>query len=300
MKKTILLIAVLALLTCKNQAQTVTDINGNVYNTVVIGTQEWLTENLKTTKLNNGTPIPLVSDNQAWIDLTTPGYCWYGNLSTNGTTYGALYNWYTVNTNNLCPTGWSVPTDAEWSTLIDYLGGSSVAGDKLKEEGTAHWVMNPNATNESGFTGLPGGHRGGYGAFDLLRYIGSFWSSTEVDANFSGIYNLTMYGGLVQYFSEGKAAGKSVRCIKGGSTSVLNTQKPSINLILYPNPSDSRVTIRYTKSKEATLQVIDMLGKVIIEEQFIESIEIGLLNKGLYIVRLIDELDIITEKLTIQ
>lgn len=112
--------------------QTVTDIDGNVYNTVEIGTQQWMAENLKVTS-NEGTAIPLVTDGIGWNNLTTPGYCWYNNDNTTyGDVYGALYNWYGVNAGNFCPVGWHVPTDAEWTVLNDYLGGSSVAGGKLK------------------------------------------------------------------------------------------------------------------------------------------------------------------------
>ena len=122
----------------------VQDIDGNNYLTVTIGTQIWMAENLRTTKYNDGTAIPLVTDNTTWANLTTPAYCWYNNdAKTNGSTYGALYNWYSVNTKKLCPTGWHVPNDTEWTTLTTYLGGTAVAGGKLKETGTAHWYS-PN------------------------------------------------------------------------------------------------------------------------------------------------------------
>lgn len=280
--------------------QTVSDADGNVYNTVVIGTQEWINENLHTTKLNDGTPIPLVSDNTEWVNLTTPGYCWYNNLASNDTSYGALYNWYTVNTNKLCPTGWAVPTDAEWTTLVDYLGGSTVAGDKLKEAGTAHWAINPTATNESGFTALPGGQRGAYGVFDVQRYCATFWSSTAVGGYNPGIWNLYYTSALVQNLNDGKDAGKSVRCIKGGTSSVQKIPSSSCKLILYPNPSESRVAVSYEKTNAVTLQVLDIFGKVVLEKQFTEYTEIELLSKGIYMVKIIDNSDIKTEKLIIQ
>lgn len=160
---------------------TVTDSDGNVYNTVTIGTQVWMAENLRTTKYKDNTAIPLVTDNTAWTNLSTPGYCWYNNdAATNKSTYGALYNWYTVNTGKLCPTGWHVPTDAEWSTLTTCLGGVGVAGGKLKEAGTSHW-MSPNvgATNETGFTALPSGYRYAGGTFEYNGLGGWWWSSTE-------------------------------------------------------------------------------------------------------------------------
>jgi uncharacterized protein (TIGR02145 family) len=141
------------------ETNTVTDIDGNIYHTVTIGTQVWMVENLKTTKYRNGDPIPNVTGN-AWAALTTGAYCWYNNdAATYKATYGALYNWYAVaDSRNIAPTGWHVPTDAEWTTLTTFLGGESVAGGKLKETGTNHWTSpNTGATNETGFTALPGG-----------------------------------------------------------------------------------------------------------------------------------------------
>ncbi|MBA7544886.1 hypothetical protein ES705_37247 [subsurface metagenome] len=159
---------------------TVTDYEGNVYQTITIGSQEWMCENLKLTKYADGTAIPLVTNSTEWGNLTTPGYYWYNNDEpTYANTYGALYNWYTVEKGNLCPTGWHVPTDAEWTTLTDYLGGASVAGGKLKETGTAHWSYpNTGATNESGFTALPGGGRSLNGTFGYVGSSGGWWSST--------------------------------------------------------------------------------------------------------------------------
>lgn len=195
---------------------TVTDIDGNVYNTVTIGTQIWMVENLKVTKYNNGTAIPLITDGAAWTSLTTPGYCWYNNdYTTYGSVYGALYNWHTVNTGNLCPIGWHVPTDAEWTTLTDYLGGLSIAGGKLKETGTSHWAIpNTGATNESGFTALPGGWRGYDGSFHDITYTGYWWSSTQ---NGSSAWERELYQGnatVSRNGSNSKFVGFSVRCKK--------------------------------------------------------------------------------------
>jgi uncharacterized protein (TIGR02145 family) len=147
--------------------QALTDKDGNFYDTLTIGTQSWMTENLKTSRYNDSTLIPHVTENTEWIDLITPGFCWYENNFNNKAIYGNLYNWYTVATTKLCPSGWHVPSDAEWLTLIDYLGGESVAGGKLKEIGNSHWISpNTGATNESGFTSLPSGNRiGADGSF---------------------------------------------------------------------------------------------------------------------------------------
>ena len=164
----------------------VTDIDGNLYTTVTIGTQTWMKQDLKTTRFNDGTPIPNVIDNTAWGALTTPGYCWYQNNVANGATYGALYNWYAVNTGRLAPKGWHVATDAEWTTLTNFLGGNEVAGGKLKEAGLAHWITpNSLATNETGFSALPGGYRYNNGTFYDQGLNGKWWCATESHASYA-------------------------------------------------------------------------------------------------------------------
>ena len=209
------------------QAQTVKDIDGNVYNTVTIGTQVWLKENLKTTKYNDGTAIPNIADATAWGALTTPAYCWYDNDAvTYKATYGALYNWYAVNTGKLCPTGWHVASAAEWGTLIDYLDlgrGSerSVAADKLKEAGMTHWPK-PNdgatrATNESGFTALPGGQRSDNSAFYSVGFNGLWWTSSDATEFMKGCATYTQMESSYSYVGGSaiaKVRGFSVRCIR--------------------------------------------------------------------------------------
>jgi len=165
---------------------TMTDQNGNTYKTITIGTQTWMAENLRVTKYRNGDPIPNVTDNAAWVALTTGAYCSYGNTANKDdiASYGRLYNWYAASdSRNIAPLGWHVPTDADWTTLTTYLGGEAVAGDKMKETGTTHWTSpNTSATNESGFTALPSGIRWGFyapgEAFGRLGYGGYWWSST--------------------------------------------------------------------------------------------------------------------------
>ena len=162
------------------QTNSVKDIDGNKYKTLKIGNQIWLSENLKTTTYNDGTAIPLVKSYDAWAELSTPAYCWYNNDSTNKEVYGALYNWYAVNTKKICPEGWHVPTDEEWTELRTYLGDKGNAGLALKESGTSHWRSpNSDASNTTGFTGLPGGYRDYKGPFNLLRKDAYWWSSTE-------------------------------------------------------------------------------------------------------------------------
>ncbi len=195
----------------------VTDIDGNVYDTVTIGTQVWLKENLNTTHYCNGDDIPNVTDNKAWSNLTTGAFCDYNNTENDSTIYGRLYNWYTIDDpRNLCPTGWHVPSDAEWTTLTAYLGGKAIAGGKLKEVGFTHWRRpNTAATNETGFTALPGGYRGCNGSWDNIRSIGHWWSSTESEANVRALLRLMFYEfGHVYINDYGKNCGLSVRCLK--------------------------------------------------------------------------------------
>ena len=195
----------------------VSDNDGNTYKTIQIGTQTWMAENLKTTKHNDGTAIPLVTDGTAWAALSTPGYCWYSNdAATYKATYGALYNWYAVNTGNLCFTGWHVPTDAEWTTLTNYLGGETIAGGKLKETGTSHWSSpNTGATNESGFTALPGGARSLIsGTFVDVGNYGGWRSSTEYSTGNSYGRCMRCSYGYVSRVSYIVRTGFSVRCLR--------------------------------------------------------------------------------------
>lgn len=198
-----------------NSSLKVTDADGNVYNTIQIGSQVWLKENLKTTKLNDGTDIAnLVGDND-WEFTTSGAYCWYDNVISNKELYGALYNWYAVSTGKLCPKGWHSPTEAELTALSNNLGGDDIAGDKLKEIGTTHWASpNENATNESGFTALPGGYRNWDGNFNLAGSYTCIWSSSEL--NDLEAWFREIYGWKPDFTNsvDVKEYGFSVRCIK--------------------------------------------------------------------------------------
>lgn len=195
---------------------TVKDIDGNVYHTVTIGTQVWMGENLKTTKYRDGTSIPNITSVTAWSELTTGAYSDYDNTPPNSATYGRLYNWYAVTDgHNIAPAGWHVPTDAEWKTLTTYLGGAFIAGGKLKETGTTHWTIpNTDATNEVGFTALPGGKRSGNGSFYNIGCDSYWWSTTEYGATVAWDRCISYFSSDVYNYSEGKVLGFSVRCVK--------------------------------------------------------------------------------------
>ncbi len=193
----------------------VADVDNNLYHSVTIGTQTWLQENLRTTHYNDGGSIPLVTGNTEWNNLSSPGYCWYDNNEEKyKATYGALYNWYTVNTGKLCPSGWHVPTNAEWITLTNYLGGESVAGDKLKEAGTAHWGDINTGTNESGFTALPGGIRKDNGTYADIGFSSQWWSISPILPTSS--YSTMLYYNSCSIVRGGSSnvSGLSIRCIK--------------------------------------------------------------------------------------
>jgi uncharacterized protein (TIGR02145 family) len=213
-----------------------TDGDGNNYPVVRIGgakgttenqdskedndIQTWMAENLKTTQYIDKTDIPWVINGYEWSGqgyIQAPAYTWYYNSDiTYGYTYGAMYNWYAVNTGKICPTGWHIPSSEEWFTLVTNLGGEIIAGGKLKETGTNHWESpNTGATNESGFTALPGGLRnddGGY--FDGIGFTGFFWSSSSI--NNSTAFTCDLFSGTnrVQSDNKSKAFGLSVRCMK--------------------------------------------------------------------------------------
>ncbi len=199
-----------------NQEGTVTDTEGNVYKTVKIGDQWWIAENLKATKYNDDQSILNVTENADWYSLTTAAFCWYNNDEAGyKNTYGALYNWYAVSSGRLCPSGWHVPSNQEWITLTNKLGGESNAGGKLKETGTAHWESpNAGATDVFKFTALPGGFRGSLGAFiDILQH-GYWWSSTEFNANQAYLQNINYDSGNFGKMTDAKNFGFSVRCLK--------------------------------------------------------------------------------------
>lgn len=186
------------------------DIEGNAYKTIEIGTQVWMAENLRTTKLNDGTSIPKVTFIGAWSDPRTPGYNWCDKDSDNySATYGATYNWYTVNTGKLCPAGWHVPSDDEWETLSAFLGGPDQAAHKLKETGISHWdAPNEDAANASGFTALPSGYQG--------MFCG-WWSTTRMnpyDPSLVWIYYISKHTPNLNRSEAFGMNGMNVRCMK--------------------------------------------------------------------------------------
>lgn len=193
-----------------------TDQQGNVYKTIVIGAQEWMAENLKTTIYRNGNVIDNLSDPSQWSNTETGAWASYNNDNQYDCPYGKLYNWFAVaDPRYLCPTGWHVPTDGEWTTLTNYIGGAAVAGGKMKTTGLQYWISpNTDATNESGFSGLPGGYRSSSGDFYNVGNGGYWWSSSEFDASRAWYRFLTYnYDNAYQDRNDNRV-GFSVRCLR--------------------------------------------------------------------------------------
>jgi uncharacterized protein (TIGR02145 family) len=218
----------------KQDTGSITDNDGNVYKTIKIGNQVWMVENLRTTKYNNGTPIPLVTDSATWVALTTPGYCSYNN-TTNADSikkHGVLYNWYAVTNKMFAPTGWNIPTNADWATLENYLIANgynwdgSTAGNKIAKSlaAKAGWYVstNPGAigndltkNNLSGFSALPGGFRNYKGHFINVGLYGSWWCASETDALYAyGRYLGYDFENLYSYSYFFKSSGFSVRLVR--------------------------------------------------------------------------------------
>ncbi len=218
------------------EIDSMTDIEGNVYKTVKIGNQWWIAENLRTTKYNDGTAIPLVTDSAAWVDLTTPGYCYYNNTTNPDSIkkFGALYSWHTVDTKKLAPEGWHVPNYADWDTLQNYLIANgynwdgTTDGNKIAKSLAAQtdWAIdtfgiymgsigdNLTKNNKSGYSGLPGGFRNIDGKFNRIGSRGNWWSVTEFTASRTAGHYLWNHTENLYFSDFAKTCGFSVRLVK--------------------------------------------------------------------------------------
>jgi uncharacterized protein (TIGR02145 family) len=288
--KTLLLCVVVFVL--KTNAQTVTDYDGNVYNTVDIGTQKWMAENLKTTTFNTGDAIPISIS--SWNN-TTPNYCWYLNdQTTYSNPYGALYNWYAVGTGNLCPTGWHVPTDEEWTTLGTFLGGNSIAGEKLKEVGNTHWTyyMYAVGSNTTGFNGVPGGTRG-YGSgvsFMWKGDIGGYWTATEnplAPTTQATIRGLNYNSNIISVSGGNKKVAYSVRCMNNNLNTGVEENKTLDNFVVSPNPATDGFYINVVDIA-ATISLYDLSGRTLLTQVLAGNayVNISQLDKGVYVAKI--------------
>lgn len=300
--KKITLIVLLALIQLCGQAQTVTDIDGNVYQTVTIGTQTWMAENLKTTHFNNGKAIPTTL--MAINNDTNAVYQWiYDDDTLNLPVYGRLYTWYVAShTCNVCPLGWHVPTEAEWVTMINHLGGDSIAGASLKDTGTTHWTStNSTITNSSGFTARPGGFRGNPLGYTGLGGSTTFWSSSPFGAGgFARGKRYSLFASS-NICTTGVAVGNngnSIRCIKDQSIGL--HEKSLIDFKVFPNPAKGRIHIIYDHTPSAKIRIIDIHGKVVFKESISKGsniLNINPLPAGIYYLHLHDSDNNATQKL---
>jgi uncharacterized protein (TIGR02145 family) len=196
---------------------TVSDINSNTYKTLKIGTQCWMQSNLKVSKYRNGDAIPTGLSDKDWAFAKSGAYAIYDNNNSNNAIYGKLYNMPAMrDSRGLCPIGWHVPSDNEWTILINYLGGEEVAGGKMKSTGTSYWNSpNRGATNKSGFSVLPGGYRDSRGRFEHIKENAVFWSSTEFTEGNVWTRNLyaSFVAGYKDYYSN-RTYSASVRCLR--------------------------------------------------------------------------------------
>jgi uncharacterized protein (TIGR02145 family) len=295
MKTTILLFAGLVFSTIGNQAQTITDYDGNVYDTVTIGNQVWMKQNLTVTHYNNGFPIPNITDGPVWANLLTGARCYYDNDSVAyDSVYGALYNWYVViDDNNICPEGWHVSANTEWQAAEAFLGGIGIAGGKMKEAGTTHWASpNTGATNSSGFTGLPGGLRLPDGDYGYIAENGLWWTSTPFNNSMAWGTYLWYLSPAVEHDPVIKNYGVSIRCVKDASVGLEDVNDIG-KFKLYPIPAKNNITCSVPAiTGNIILSIFTVNGEKVIERQVTNNeiqIDISALPRGVYFVRLQNE-----------
>ncbi|HNW88301.1 MAG TPA: FISUMP domain-containing protein [Bacteroidales bacterium] len=292
MKKTILLFTVLTLMTFISNAQpTINDYDGNVYNTVQIGNQLWMRENLKVTHYQNGDAIPIISATNLWMSATTHGRCYYNlDSASNKAVYGGLYNWHVVNdSRNVCPNGWHVPSDADWNTMEVALGSETISiGGSMKETGFAHWITpNTGATNSSGFTALPGGQRDYNGMFNNMTNYGYFWTSTTGTLN-SVIIRYLTYSDVNLHIDEfSPVSGFSIRCVC--NVLVTDVNDNNLNQIdIYPNPVSDKFYIDVAERQGLKMQLYNVVGACVLQRELNntkEEINISNLAAGMYIIK---------------
>ncbi len=292
MKRNLLFGTMIALLAFASHSQTVTDIDGNTYNTVTIGTQTWMKENLKTTHFNNGVEIATTSTGASNDPASV--YQWpYEEDPANIDIYGRLYTWYVVDhENNVCPADWHVPSDSEWTELSNYLGGEAVAGTKMKEEGTTHWSVTDAAVdNSSGFTGLPGGFRGNTNAFNNISSMANFWSSTPFGSESfprGNTFNLQSGSNALSPSVAVGQCGLSVRCVKdllAGTADLF----PEDKLRVFPNPATDQVKVSFEGIETLQMSIYDVAGALVFQQQLTNPtnlIDIEFLPQGIFIIKL--------------
>lgn len=271
----------------------VTDIDGNHYGSVKIGDQEWMSENLKATKYNDGSTISNITDATLWGNSTSGAWANYDNDVNNNLIFGKLYNGYvTDNTNpkNVCPLGWHIPVRAEFNDLVSYLGDSNIAGGSLKEAGNTNWLSPSAGTNSTGFTALPGGLRSVPKPTVNYNGIGSgvgFWASDFHSGGLGGYWCLYLSylndSALVNFSAV--EMGLCVRCMKNQNTAGINSHKLNEDYSIYPNPTNDKLFI--TEKNINSVEIYNTTGIIVYDSRgksFSNGIDVSNLPTGLYIV----------------
>jgi len=266
-------------------AQTISDIDGNIYNTVQIGSQVWMQENLNVSRYRNGDNILKIDGSMAWQNNTQPAYTVYNNDPSVEAVYGKLYNWLAVtDSRGACPEGWKIPSDADWTILSDFLGGVLVAGGKMKEAGFTHWSSpNTGADNSSGFTALPAGLRASNGDFYHLTEVTGWWSSTEYDAENSWMRDI-FWDSATLNRSMGKFVGFSCRCIKINTTDAPDKTKTLLPAFS-PNPASNYIQLNSEFPANSTILIQSLQGITVlsITPAKNQPISVHDLSPGLYV-----------------
>jgi len=267
------------------QGNGVYDTESNYYSTIILNNgQEWMAENLRSKKFSNGDSIPLLNLSSNWQSTSTAAVGDFNNSSISSQ-YGNIYNWFaTIDERNVCPSGWHVPTDIEWTSFSDALGGNGVAGGKMKLEDTLFWkAPNLGATNESLFSAMPAGCRYDGGNYANIYSYAYWWSATQLDNQFSW-YRSAFYNSdnLVKNFAT-KRTGYSIRCVKNQAVEINNINTNS-KLLIYPNPFEETVVISGEIVNQQLL-IFDINGRLVKSQQAISNSEIISLvdcEKGIY------------------
>jgi uncharacterized protein (TIGR02145 family) len=259
-----------------------TDIDGNIYSSVIIGEQEWMVENLRTSKYNDGTPIPQVTDQNGWEGLSSPAWCWYDNDSASyNSLYGKLYNWHVVDdSRSICPVGWHVPAHAEWIDLNNYLAVNGYNGNEgraLKAiEGYDDFDgQSGNGTDNYGFKGLPGGTRRNTATYNFLfvRKGGYFWSSTESSTHIVGGASIMLsdYHDDIKFTSNKNNYGLSVRCIKNNDTIIQDTTIYSTDYHLFVDTIFLENTDTFRKNDDSGDSVLIRFTRIMYSEAYADT-----------------------------
>jgi uncharacterized protein (TIGR02145 family) len=272
----------------------ITDIEGNIYKTTIIGNQIWMSQNLNTSYFSNGKKIENVTDNLTWGEYPKSAYCNYNNDSNISKIYGKLYNYFSViDENKICPIGWHVPSDNEWSELVNYLGGENVAGKHIKEKGNKHWKFPfGGGDNQSEFTALPSGYRWSNiglnkGLFNSLTYGASFWTSTDSTNNISIWRYLYPESDAIARLANDRNYGLSVRCISDIKLDEIKEQSNESILLIFPNPSTSgRIEFILLKGECSKIQLFNLFGQLLLEQKFNNYLELSNYPNTEYILRL--------------